>query len=781
MNLEIMPENYSFVGEGEKRQDAFEKVTGDAVYTQDIEFPGMLYAKFKKSSRPHARIVKVDTEKAEELSGVRAVITGKDVPFKFGKYIEDRDMLAREKVRYVGEPVAAVAADTEEIAEEAVELIEVEYEDLEPLFDVRESIKEDSPLIHEDIADYNHAPFIFPKDDSNIASHFKLRKGDTEEGFEEADTIVENTFFQPQTQHVEMETHTTVAQWTPEDKLKVWTGAQSPFVVRENLSHIFDIPINDVDVHSPYLGGGFGGKAGINWEPLPTVLSREAGGRPVKLSLTREEQFSSSSIRQGLLAKVKTGVKEDGKITAMELEFIWDSGAYADYAVNVGRASGYASTGPYEIPNVKTDSYTVYTNRPYGTAFRGFGHVPFHWATERQMDLVAREIGMDPAEFRLKNALLPGGISATGIEMDGKLGRVDECIEAVEKELEKADTKASDGKVRGTGIAALWKAPAIPANTSSSAIVKLNQDGTVTVSTANSQMGQGTVTSLAQMAAESLDIPYEKVKVPNHSDTDLSPYTWQTVGSRGMFMDGNAVIDACEDAKRQIKEIASELLDVSVEDLVVADEKVSEKDGDREVPLSEIALGGTYPSGGGFAGPVLGYGMYTAEGLTNLDPETGKGAPGLSWTVGARGAVVEIDPETADVRVIDLITCLDLGKAVNPKLVDGQIYGATVQHLGSVFTEEYIYDDEGRMLNNNLTDYKIPRVKDIPEKFENIILENPQENGPFGARGIGEPAMIGVGPAVGNAVYDAIDVDVYDLPISRENLWKRLCEVEGED
>lgn len=781
MLVEFMSDEYSHVGKSTERLDSFEKVTGEATYTQDIEFPGMLYAKFKKSSRPHAKIDEVHTEEAEELEGVRAVITGQDVPFKFGKYIQDRDLLAREKVRYIGEPVAAVAAETEEIAEKAVESIWVEYEDLEPVFDPTEAIEDDAPLIHEGIEDYDRAAFIFPEDDSNVASHFKLRKGDVEEGFEEADEVFENTFYQPQTQHVEMETHSTVAKWTSEDNIEIWTGAQSPFVVRENLSMIFDVPIKDVKVNCPYLGGGFGGKAGVNWEPLPTVLSREADGRPVKLVLTREEQFKSSSVRQGLWARVKTGVKEDGEITAMEVEYIWDSGAYADYAVNVGRASGYATPGPYEIDNIKTDSYTVYTNHPYGTAFRGFGHVPFHWATERQMDLVAQEIGMDPDEFRQKNAISQGGVSPTGVKMEDKLGRVDECIETVMEELEEFDAEAGDGKVIGKGISTFWKAPAMPANTSSSAIVKLNQDGTVTVSVANSQMGQGTVTSLAQMAAESLDVPFEKVEVPNHSDTELSPYTWQTVGSRGMFMDGNAVIDACEDAKSQLKEIASELLDVPVEDLVVADEKVSEKEGDKEVPLSEIALGGTYPSGGGFAGPVLGYGMYTAEGLTNLDPDTGQGEPGLDWTVGARGVVVEVDLETADVKVLNLITCLDLGRAVNPKLVDGQIYGGSVQHLGSVFTEEYIYDDGGDMLNNNLTDYKIPRAKEIPEEFNNIILENRQKDGPFGARGLGEPSMIGVGPAIGNAVYDAIGVNVYDLPISRENLWELLPEEEGED
>ncbi|MBS3815166.1 MAG: xanthine dehydrogenase family protein molybdopterin-binding subunit [Hadesarchaea archaeon] len=776
-----MSEEYSYVGKNIERIDAFEKVTGNAIYTQDIELPGMLHAKFKKSPRPHAKITSIDTSKAEELAGVRTVITGKDVPFKFGKYIQDRDILARKKVRYVGEPVAAVAADTEEIAEKAIDLIDVEYKDLEPIFNAQKALKDDSPRVHEDLGEYNHAPFIFPIPDTNMANHFKLRKGDVEKGFDKADRIIENTFDQPQTQHVEMETHTTIAQWTPEDKLKIWTSAQAPFIVRENMSHLFDIPINKVDVYTPYLGGGFGGKAGVNWEPLPCILSRESGGRPVKLELTREEQFSSSSIRQGLTARIKTGVKENGEITAMEIEYIWDSGAYADYTVNVGRASGYASTGPYEIPNVKTDSYTVYTNRPYGTAFRGFGHVPFHWATERQMDLIAHELDMDPTEFRLKNALLPGGVSATGAKLENKIGRLDECIKAVKKELEKGSSKESeDGKIRGIGIAGFWKAPAMPANTSSSALVKMNQDGTVTLSVSTSQMGQGTVTSLSQMVAEELDISPEKIHVPNHTETDLSTYTWQTVGSRGMFMDGRAVLDAVEDAKNQLKEIASELLNVPKEELTISDGKVVAKNEDKNLPFSEIALGGTYPSGGGFAGPVVGYGVYTAEGLSNLDPETGQGKPGLFWTVGARGAEVEVDPETADVRITKLVTSFDLGKAVNPKLVHGQIYGGSVQHLGSTISEEYIYDDEGRMLNNNLMDYKIPRALDIPDEFVNILIENPQENGPFGARGVGELGMISVAPAIGNAIYDAIEVNINDLPISRENLWKKFCEVKGE-
>ncbi len=770
-----MEKENSWVGKEVERTDEYEKVTGQATYTQDVELPGMLYTRIAVSEKAHAKILNIDTSEAEEIEGVRVVLTGEDVGFKFGKYIEDRNLLAKDKVVYYGEPVAAVAADSEEIAEKAVEKIEVEYEELEPIFDPKESVKEEENLIHEDMSEFNHAPFIFPKDDTNIANHFKLRKGDVEEGFEEADKVITNTFDQPQTQHVEMETHTTVAQWNGEEGVEIYTSAQAPFVVQENIHRMFDIPMNKVEVNTPYLGGGFGGKAGLNWEPLPILLSKKAGGRPVKIDLKREEQFRSSAVRQGMKAELKTGVKENGEITGMEIKYFWDSGPYADYSVNVTRAAGYASPGPYEIPNIKTDSYTAYTNHVYGTAFRGFGHVPFFWATERQMDLVAKELDMDPVELREKNIILPGGTAPSGVNVRDKVGRIDECIDKVVEELDKVETgETEDGKLRGTGVATLWKAPAMPANTSSSALVKINEDGTVTLVSANSQMGQGSVTSFLQLVADELDIPYEDVDIANHTDTDLSVYTWQTVGSRGTFMDGNAVLDACEKTKKQLKELASESLKTPEDKLKIEDGKVVEEHGEGEVPFSEIATGGTRETGEGFGGPIAGYGTYSAERTTNLDPDTGQGAPGLAWTVGARGAVVEVDPETGKTDVKKLITSLDVGKELNPQSVDGQIYGAVVQHLGSTLTEEYMYDDEGRMINDSLTDYKIPRAEDIPDEMINKNVENPQENAPFGARGVGELGMISVGPAVANAVADATGVEFYDLPLSRQNVWKKF-------
>lgn len=773
---------YSYVGKGVSRIDAVEKVTGTAQYTADLKLPGMLYTKLLKSPHAHARIIRIDTSEAEKLLGVRAILTGKEVPYKFGIYMQDKEILAQEKVHHVGEPVVAVAADTEEIAEQAVKLIKVEYEELPAVFDQRDAMKEGAPLVHECLHEYEHAPFIFPKPHTNIANHFKLRKGDVERGFKEADVIVENEFYQPQVQNVQMETHASIGQWLPNGQINIWTSAQSPFAVRHLLSAGLGIPIHKINVVVPYLGGGFGGKAGLHWEPLVVLLSKKAG-RPVRLVMTREEQFNTTAVRQGFYARVKTGVKRDGKIIAEELLFLWDAGAYADYGVNITRAAGYSCTGPYEIPNVKCDSITVYTNHPYGTAYRGFGHAEFHFATERQMGLVARAIGMDPVEFRLKNAALPGCITTTGERLREDAGRVDECIKAVTEAIGwgKKGPKQVGGKLRGKGIAALWKAPAMPSYTSSSAILKLNEDGSVTLSISSIEMGQGTPTALAQMVAEELQMPIEKVKVVTKRETDFSPYSWQTVASRGLFMEGNATLDAVRKLKEQVKGTAAELLGVSKEELVVAEEKVFLLGKpDKSIPLSKLATAGIFPDGRGIGGPVLGYGMYTAEGLTNLDPETGQGFPALMWTFGAQGAEVEVDPETGEVRVLKMVSAFDIGKSINPVLLKGQVYGGIVQGVGSALTEEFIFNEKGVLLNNNLTDYKICRMQDIPDEFVFIPIENPQRNAPYGVRGIGEQPRISIEPAIANAIYDATNVDFFEIPMNRERVWRALKQRGGK-
>ncbi|MDW8084161.1 MAG: xanthine dehydrogenase family protein molybdopterin-binding subunit [Candidatus Caldarchaeum sp.] len=768
--------DFKYVGKPLPRVDSYEKILGVAEYAGDIEIPGMLYAKLLLSPYAHAKIKSINTEKARRAPGVVAVAVGDDFPFRVGLYVNDRNVLARKKVRWAGEPVAAVVAETLEQAEEAVEMVEVDYEPLPAVLDVREALKPSSPLVHEELAEYAHSPAFHPVPGTNIASRFTLKKGDIELGFKQSDVILENEFMMPQVSHVQLETHVSIGQYLPDGKIKLWTSAQSPFTVRHILSVSLGVPEHKISVYVPYVGGGFGGKAGINFEPLVVMLSKMAGGRPVKLELTREEQFTTAPVRQGLYAKLKTGVKRSGEIMAEKILYVYDAGAYADYGVNIGRAAGYSCTGPYFVPNVETESLTVYTNHPWGTAFRGFGHFEFLWAIERQMDLLARELGMDPVEFRIKNALTPGKTTPTGEVLREDAGRIDECIRAVASRIDWGQrTSSKSGKPRGKGIAALWKAPAMPPNASSSAVIKFNEDGTAELILGITEIGQGAETALAQIAAEELGLPVEKIKVVPFRHTDVSPYSWQTVASRGLFMDGKAVQMAARDARNQIFEIASQVLRVSKEDLVLSDERVHVK-GRPEVGLElrQIVNGYTYPNGNVVGGPVIGRGFYSAARLTYLDPETGQGYPALKWTFGAHAVEVEVDPDTGMVRVLKLVSAFDVGKAINPLIVLGQAYGGALQSMSLGLLEGYFYDDKGRMLNPNLTDYKIARASDIPDEHEVIIIENPQQDGPYGARGIGELSMISVETAIANALYDAVGIDLKNLPITPEYIWKHI-------
>ncbi len=400
---QVRPEDLAYVGKDSGRIDATEKLTGEALYVSDMTVPGMLYAAVKRSPHARARIKRIDTSKALALPGVRAVVTGAELDYRLGLYVVDKYILAKGEVRHYGEAVAAVAAETYAQARRAADAIAVEYEPLPPVLHHMEALKPDAPLVHPDLGSYDHIAAVFtPKPGTNIANHTRLRKGDTEKGFAESEWVVEREYSCPSVQHVPMETHVAIAKWARGDQVEIWTSAQSPFTVRNLFCHAFKLPHNNVRVHIPYVGGGFGGKAGIGVEPLAAVLSRAAGGRAVKFQATREEEFSLLPCRSALTYRIKTGVGADGKIKAQEMTMYWDSGAYADYAVNVTRASGYSAAGPYEIPNASIDAYTIYTNKPFGTAYRGFGHVEFHWGLERHMELVAKAVGMDPRAGKIE-------------------------------------------------------------------------------------------------------------------------------------------------------------------------------------------------------------------------------------------------------------------------------------------------------------------------------------------------------------------------------------------
>lgn len=781
---------FKYVGKAVPRVEAIEKVTGTALYVSDMILPGMLYAQVKKSPHARALIKKIDVSKAQALPGVRAVLTGKELNYKLGLYIVDKDILAKKEVRHYGEAVAAVAADTPEIAKKAVDLIEVEYEVLKPILNHMDAIKEDAPLIHPDLGTYDYfKPAFSPQPGTNIATWNKIRKGDVEKGFEESEWIIEREYTNPSVQHVPLETHVAIVQWGKNDEVTIWTSAQSPFTVRNLFCHTFKLPLTKVRVIVPHVGGGFGGKAGIHIEPLTAVLSRKAGGRPVKFQASREEEFSLLPCRSALTYRIKTGVAKDGRILAQKMTMYWDAGAYADYAVNVTRASCYSANGPYDIPNAWVDAYTVYTNKPYGTAFRGFGHVEFHWGVERHMNLVARAIGMDPLEFRRKNALRPGSTTLTGEEIQEHTGNVLKCIDAVANaiqygtltEAEKEREKQTGRKI-GKGIAALHKAPAMPPFTASSAIIKMNSDGSVNVNVGLTEIGQGSATAVQQIVAERLGFPLEKVKVTIEKDTDRDPYDWQTVASKGIILTGNACILAAEDLLKKGYEVAAQILRTNPADLAHDGDKIYIKHRPSEaVTWASISIGYAYPNGNGIGGPLIGVGRYIAQGLTNLDKETGAGFPALDWTYGAHGVIVEVNPETGEYKILKVASAFDVGKVVSEDMVRGQIIGGMIQGLGTATCEGYIYDQEGHLLNPSFTDNKIPTAKDLPEAIEIMAVETPQLDGPYGARGVGEHPMISVAPALANAIEAAVGAELTHMPIRFEDVWRAIRNKEPID
>jgi CO/xanthine dehydrogenase Mo-binding subunit len=778
------------VGTDQPRVEVVEKLTGDAVYASDMVLPGMLHAKIKESPHARARILRIDTSKAERLVGVHAVLVGHELDYKLGLYVVDKDILAKDVVRHYGEAVAAVAAETPEIAARAVELIDVEYEVLPPVLNHVDALADDAPRVHPDLGSYDYVKAAFtPQPGTNIANLTRLRKGDVKKGFAEAEWIVEREYTNPSVQHVPMETHVAVVEWKTGDDVTIWTSAQSPFTVRNLFCYAFKLPLNKVRVIIPHVGGGFGGKAGIHLEPLLACLSRKAGGKPVKFQASREEEFSLLPCRSALTYRIKTGVGSDGRITAQQMTMYWDAGAYADYAVNVTRASGYSAAGPYEIPNAWLDAYTIYTNKPYGTAYRGFGHVEFFWGLERHMELVAHAIGMDPLEFRRINLLRPGATTLTGETITEHTGNPRKCLDEVAGAIgygsltpDEQERQRRTGRRIGKGIATLHKAPAMPSFTGTAAVVKMNSDGTVVVNVSLTEIGQGSATALAQIAAQRLRFPFEKVKVTIEKDTDKDPYDWQTVASKGIILSGNAVALACDDLLRHAYADAAQVLRAQPADLDHDGERVFLRHRpDESVTFAALSVGFAYPNGNAIGGPLVGVGRYVAQGLTNLDKQTGQGLPALDWTYGAHGVVVEVDPVTGEYSVLKIASAFDVGKAINPGIVRGQCLGGMVQGLGTAMCEGYIYDEQGRLLNPSFTDNKIPTAKDIPKVIDSIAVETPQLDGPYGARGVGEHPMISVAPALGNAIGEAVGVELVHMPIRAEDVWRAMHDKEPID
>ncbi len=754
---------YSVVGQSLPLLDGFEKVTGEGIYGVDVKLPGMLHARILRSTHPHARVLHIDTAEAEKMPGVYAVITGKDLPNRrIGLSLKDEFILARDKVRYIGEAVAAVAAVDLETADMALRAIHVDYEELTRGFDAVEAMREDSPKVHEDLANYQQSSyqirFMRPIPGSNVASHIKVRTGDVAKGLQEADIVLEETFSNQRIHHCYLEPHAVLADYR-KNKITIWTNGQRPFDICIYVADLFGLPISKVRVINTKIGGGFGGKITARLEPVAIALSQKSR-RPVKLVLTRQEEFIGFGGQHSAVVKIKSGARRDGRLTALEMETIWDAGAYADGGVSVASMAGAAgASGPYRVPNLKIDSYLVYTNKANPSALRGMGMQQVAWALESQMDMMAERLGIDPVEFRTTNAFEEGDRSATGEVLESV--SIKECIRKVAEAMQWG--KGPKLPNRGQAICA-WHKFSAPATTSS-ALVKINGDGSIMLLTGSSEIGQGSNTVLAQIAAEELGLGLDDISVIS-GDTDATPFDHGSFSSRITHHAGNAVRIAAQDAKRQILEVAVQMLqplEITPEALEVKDHRVFVR-ANPEIgfPFAEVALASRVRYGN----PILGKGSFRGRGSHLLDPETGQSdKPAASeWVYMAQGAEVEVDPETGMIKIVKLVGAYDCGKAINPLSVHGQIRGGVMMGVGLSLYEEMIYE-EGQMVNPNFMDYMIPTALEAPP-METILVEKPHPLGPYGAKGIGEVSIVLIAPAIGNAVYAATGVRIKELPLS---------------
>ena len=742
------------IGRSLPRIEARDKVTGRAEYTHTMRFPGMLHAKIFRSTVAHGRIKSIDTSAAKKVPGVYRVITSEDIrevipaPY-YGPAFHDQPILAIDKVHFVGEPVAVVLAADPHVAEEAVQLITAEYEELPSVFDEVEAA-DNKILVHEELkpagtfADLKH---LKGRRGTNIALDFKLRRGDVDKAFAEAAHVFEHTFRTQKVLHLALEPFASIADWN-ERGVTLYTASQGPSFVRTEIARLLGWPENRVRIKVPYLGGGFGSKLYIKMEALATALSMIVR-RPVKVALTMEEQFYTIT-RHPSTFRIKTGLDKNGRITARKCEVYWNGGAYADVGPRVTQKSGFTASGPYDIDTVWVDSYALYTNLPPAGALRGFGIPQLVWAYESHTDMIARALKLDPLEFRRKNVLREGQPHATGQIIEN--AKLEAVLDRVAERLNwgKPLDRGTGALRRGRGIAFAIKAVISP--TTSVANLTIAADGSTTLYCGTVDMGQGSDTAMAQIVGEELDIPAESVRIVPR-DTDVTPYDMGTLGSRSLFHMGHAVRLAAQDAREKIKAMARD---------------VGEPEGSN-IPLPDLFK----KKYGMQAGNIVGTGTYKPD-YVPPDPATGL-TPNVTpfWMCAASGAEVEVDTETGHVRIARLITAVDCGRPLNPKIVETQISGAVLMQLGFTMFEK-MQLDAGQVTNASLADYKIPALLDVPQVMENEAVDAHQSNGPYGAKGVGETATFCVSPAIANAIEDACGVRLMDLPLNPEAIFRAL-------
>ncbi|TAM60111.1 xanthine dehydrogenase family protein molybdopterin-binding subunit [bacterium] len=759
------------IGRSIPRLESLEKVTGETEYIHHLRLPHMLYGKIFRSSVAHGRILKLDTRAARELPGVAAVITGADVcalipePY-YGPAFHDQPVLAIDKVRYVGEPVAVALSEDPHLAEHAANLIEAEYEELPAVFDEVEAAAATDTFVHDALKPAGTFPdlkHLQGRTKTNVALDFSLRHNDAERGFEQADYIFEHVFRTPAAIHAAMEPIVAVGEPRGSSAVTIHTSSQSPSFVRTEVARLLGWPENHVRVRTAFLGGGFGAKLYIKLEALVAVLALLVK-RPVKIALTMEEQFYTIT-KHATTVRMKSGVTKAGKVVARRCEAWWNGGAYADIGPRVTQKSGFTAAGPYDIENVSLDSYAVYTNLPPAGAFRGFGIPQLVWAYESHTDIIARELELDPLEFRRANILRNGRPQATGTIMRDTA--TVEVLDTLERAMDwKAPRDPGDGNVRrGRGVAIGFKACIAP--TTSVAIVNIYGDGSCAVYCGTVDMGQGSDTAMAQIAAEVLGLDPRAISVI-HPDTDVTPYDMATLGSRSTFHMGNAVRLAALDAREKLFIMAGKALGCDPGLLSAAGGCVRAPDG-RQLSVGEVIKSGFLMQ----AGNLIGSGSFRP---TYTSPSHGDGQSSditPFWMVGAVGADVEVDMETGHVRVTRLVSVADVGTVINPAIVTRQLNGGAVMQLGLTMSEALRFD-HGQVTNASLADYKIPGILDVPAEIFAEAAPGCQHSGPFGAKGAGETGTFAVSPAIANAIHDATGVRIYDLPLTPEVVYRAL-------
>lgn len=773
---------YKGIGDSVLRKEAPEKVTGDAKYNADYQTPGLLHCWMVTSLYAHAYINGIDTADAAGLPGVHAIVTGDASPNPMGSLLEDRPPLAVKKVRYFGEPIAVVVADSAAIAKQAAGLVNVHYHPLPVVNSPNQALKSDAPLVHEQLGTYGIIkPEVYPEAGTNVAHSSKIRKGDMDKGWAESEVIVESQCSLPQSDHAAMETRNVRVEIKPDGRVIIHTATQAPFTVKHRLSKYFKIDEGKIIVHTPLVGGAFGGKTAVQLEFIAYLASKAVGGRMVKLVNSREQDITSSPAHLGIEAKIKLGATKDGILKAAEITYLVDIGAYADSGPKMTKSMAVDCVGPYNIENIWCDALSVYTNHTYVTAFRGFGHLAPTFAIERSLDKLAFKLDIDPWELRYKNAIKPEDTNPTYVRMNkSNVGDLHRCLERLKEILnwhEGIRIETADGKVRAKGISCLWKTSSSPPNATSGAILTLNKDGTINLNCGAIEFGEGSKTTLAQILAEKMKVDINDINVFMDVNTEVSPMHWKTVASMTNYMVGNAVLDAAEDLIKQLKSIAAIVLRCPPEVLEVAGGKVFlNEDPDISVAIKEIAHGYKYDNGSSIGGQIIGRGNFIMKHLTKLDQNTGKGRTGPAWTVGAQAVEVEFNPKDCSYKILKAATVIDAGKVLHPKMARGIVTGGMCMGLGYGTREHFIYDVGGKTLNPQFRTYHLMRFGENPDYLVEFV-ETPQMDAPFGQRGLGEHGIIGIPVALANALSTAAQVSLDKTPLTPEVIWQTQREV----